>query len=64
MKQQQTTRTAIRCEKTNKLLAYKDEHGLYLLCKECRAEQFFAWSELVSPSVEVLVTGPKEPHTS
>jgi hypothetical protein len=33
----------IHCETTGKLLARRDENGVYLWCKECKVEHFISW---------------------
>ena len=35
--------TTIRCETTGKLLARRDEKGIYLWCKQCKIEHFVPW---------------------
>ncbi|HEV2583784.1 MAG TPA: hypothetical protein VGT44_23210 [Ktedonobacteraceae bacterium] len=51
MKRPPSQRVAIRCQVSHNLLAYRDERGIYLFCKECRTEQIFAWSEIVPRSL-------------
>lgn len=33
----------IHCEASGKLLARRDEKGIYLWCKECKTEHFIQW---------------------
>jgi hypothetical protein len=34
---------AIHCETTGKLLARRDEKGIFLWCKICKTEHFIPW---------------------
>lgn len=36
----------IRCARTHRLEARKNEHGMFLYCKGCKQEHFHTWEEL------------------
>lgn len=38
-------RIAIHCERTDKLLAYRNEHGMWLWCKLCKTEHYIPWKQ-------------------
>ncbi len=42
----------IRCQVTQKLLARKDAHGIYLWCKACKAEHYI-------PLINTAATEPR-----
>jgi hypothetical protein len=38
----------LKCKETGKLLARVSKDGIYLICKECRQEEFYSWEEILA----------------
>lgn len=40
----------VRCKRTHRLEARKNESGMFLYCKGCKQEHFHTWEELQRPA--------------